>query len=222
MNAKTSESIKRAFQIYAEAELRAFDALSGEGFEPSSRYEARLTLVRRGYEGRCRAIKLRKAVALVACAVLVIMSVTACVYREEIKSFLVEIFETDVRFENSEGGVKTVETVYSPTYIPAGYELERAVHNDATYHLWYSCGDENVALLEYSQVPRSNYRGHLDNQGSWYSVVEIGEHTVHRVHKNGEYSLLWTTEEYVFFLACHDSIGWEEIEQIILSIEEAE
>jgi hypothetical protein len=220
MKDNINNRIRSALTAYAMAEIRAFEALPEVPFEPSESYREGIERIHESYLRMQARISKRKLIALLVAAVIIVTSITACVYREEIKNFFVGLFDDHAHFEIGETDSKLIETYYFPTYIPEGYVAdERSDTDDRMVNIFYTKG---IYFIAYHQSAKSNYRGNLDTEGAEYDIITVGGQQIHRTYKNNTYSMIWETERYVFGLTCHDSIGWEEIEQIILSIEEAE
>ena len=59
----------------------------------------------------------------------------------------------------------------------------------------------------------------IDNEDSNYSKLQIDEKTVYYILKNGQYSLVWIDNNYLFEIDCPEGIGLNEIEKIIRSME---
>ena len=216
MKDNINNRIRSALTAYAMAEIRAFEALPEVPFEPSESYREGIERIHESYLRMQARISKRKLIALLVAAVIIVMSITACVYREEIRDFFVGLFDDHAQFEIGETESKLIERYYFPAYILEGYsEDERCKISESLVYMIYTNGTHEIG---YFQTTTSGYHGSLDTQGAEYNVISIGEYTVHRTYKNNTYSMIWETERYVFGLTCHDSIGWEEIERIILSI----
>ena len=60
----------------------------------------------------------------------------------------------------------------------------------------------------------------FDNENSGYSTTQLEELKIYYLVKDEMYTVRWLSDGYSFMLYCPGSLGWEEIEKIILSIEE--
>ena len=60
----------------------------------------------------------------------------------------------------------------------------------------------------------------FDNENSGYSTTQLGELKIYYLDKDGMYTVRWLSSGYSFTLFCPESLGWDEIEKIILSIDE--
>ena len=216
MTNNTYQKIRSALTAYAMAEIQNFEALPEVPFEPSESYREGIERIHESYLQMQARISKRKLIALLVAAVIIVTSITACVYREEIKSFFVGMFDTHARFEHEEENANIIETVYFPSYIPNEYTKDKTIYNNGMTYLRYKY--DNLELI-YNQYPKSNYSGNLDTEGAEYDIITVGDQQIHRTYKKNTFSMIWETERYVFGLTCHDSIPWEEIERIILSIE---
>jgi hypothetical protein len=49
------------------------------------------------------------------------------------------------------------------------------------------------------------------------AVLDGGSEVLYFVEKN-QYSITWSTDDYLFFLSCPSSMPWEKVEQMLLGI----
>ena len=115
-----------------------------------------------------------------------------------------------------------IETAYSLTYIPDGYELANTVAvREGVVSLTYI--DENENWIDFTQEivtqdPRNKLGGLSDSERSKLEHIELDGYEVIRIiHDEGEVELLWTDDEYFFALFCEEG-GIDEAEKIFYGI----
>ena len=60
----------------------------------------------------------------------------------------------------------------------------------------------------------------FDNEYSNYSTTQLEDFKIYYLGKDGMYTVRWLSNGYSFTLFCPESLDWNEIEKIILSVEE--
>ncbi len=115
-----------------------------------------------------------------------------------------------------------IETAYSLTYIPDGYELVDTVAvREGVVLLDYM--DENDGWIWFmqetvTQDPRNKLGGLSDSERSELEHVVLNGYEVIRiVHEEGEVEFLWTDDKYFFELFCSKG-GIDEAEKIFYGV----
>lgn len=114
-----------------------------------------------------------------------------------------------------------IETAYSLTYIPDGYELANTVAvREGVVSLTYI--DENDSWIDFrqeivTQDPRNSLSGADSERSELKHVVLNGYEVIRIIHEEGEVQLVWTDDEYFFELFC-DKGGIDEAEKIFYGV----
>lgn len=111
----------------------------------------------------------------------------------------------------------TIEVEYRPTYIEENnlIQLKHAVHSKSVFTVW-SNGTE---IIDLSQRISTNSVIVFDTENADHQVKYIDGLKVYYVLKNNVYFVHWLQYGYYFSLSADESLGWEEVEKIVLSIE---
>lgn len=110
----------------------------------------------------------------------------------------------------------TIETEYRPTYINEKNftQLEQVVSPMSVFTVW-SNGIEIVDLSQHTIVNNDTV---IDAENAEQQVKYIDGLKVYFMLKNDIYFVHWVQYGYSFGLSADESLGWEEVEKIILSI----
>ena len=150
----------------------------------------------------------------------IILSISAQI-REAIVNFFVEIYDTFAVFfiENDEGeeNAKVIEIVYEPTYFSENdYEQISSIKNDFKI---FTIRKNNSITVDLSQYVIDSNDITSDAEDASYEITYIGELEVYYTIKNDVYFVKWIEHGYSFNLSCDSSVGFEEIEKIISSLQ---
>ncbi len=214
MNNMSNEFIKEALLAVERRELALLSAIPTVEHERSSGYEARIKWIS-GAKKRV-ATHRRKIVAAIVVAAVLMLSITACAFKEPITKFFVEVFENATSFSTGGKGATRIEEVYSPHYLPYGYvETSRRISYINVRFSW-SNGAEEISFM---QMPSAS--GEIDLSSSADEpcmTATINGETAYYIHKKNKYSLLWKDNRYFFVLDFPDTVSREDVEKIISSI----
>ena len=239
-----TKKFKEALSIVQMAQIRHFEALPDAPEPRSERYiAAREELLRLDIEEPKRRFTLRRAIAAVLIAAL-ILAATACAVIKPIREFFVEVFDEYIRVEpiipeapekpeESKDSVDTknpeqadknndtqipqkIETTYKITNIPDGFTLiEDTRTSDVIATYW---ADESGSLIVYEQTTLIGNDISLDASNAEYSEITIGDKAVFRHYSDGMYILMWVDHGYLFTLCCSDTVPWETIVNMIADL----
>lgn len=147
-----------------------------------------------------------------------IMSISAI--RTLIVDFVVSVYEKFVCLSIDEEEYdypQTIEKVYRPTYIPINYSKVDVKFKTLYVKTKYEDSNNTIKFYQYV-ISRKNVS--FDNEYSDYTPKYINNQKVYYTIKEDKYTVKWIMNDYSFVLSCPESLGWDEIEKIILSIEE--
>ena len=158
----------------------------------------------------------RKATILIAAILAFALMLSACVFREKIKDFVFEIYESFTRVSVL-GDPKNVDfEQHLPRWMPEEYTLSynRASDKDSTV-MWTNEKDDSIFLF---QNVLSLDKISWDTEGAQVETVDLNGITVHIMYKNNTHSALWIDGDYSFFIVSSYTVGRENLERIITSI----
>lgn len=163
-----------------------------------------------------------RIVILAAILVTLTMIMSISAIRTRIVDFVVSVYEKFICLsidENEYIYPQTIEKVYKPSYTPSNFiEFENSIRT--IYSITrYKNSNDRINLYQYV-ISRKNVN--FDNEYSDYTPRYINDQKVYYTIKEDKYTVRWIANDYSFVLSCPESLGWDEIEKIILSIEEVQ
>ena len=138
--------------------------------------------------------------------------------REPIIEFVKQIYETFVHYSVEGDTIDRITKEYSLTHIPDGFNKTDVIRSDNSIITIY----ENASgdIIEFSQMTTKSDSGHfVDNETGKIFNETIDEIRVEFKVWNDLKSALWTEHEYVFMLDCYGTLTFDDIKQMIVSIE---
>ena len=171
------------------------------------------------YAANNRAFTFRKAIAILIAATLLIaclsMGVYAIAERTKIGGFFVELFGKDVKLSTDvtpEDDISLENVQIS--YVTQGFiNTKSNVQSQFAVYEWSK--DDSKIYLRFSIYRNGNIT--LDNESGKYSVVDVGNRTVHRVEYSEEIFVIWIDGAITYKLQCYH-LPWEEMVKIIEGI----
>lgn len=161
-------------------------------------------------------------VATLTICFLILFSVSAQI-RTAVIDFFLEVYKTFTVFVvENEDDVKfpTIETEYLPKYFEEnGYQKGKFLRTELNNSSVWSKDKINMF---FSQLVIKENDIVLDSENAEYEIKFVGEQKVYYKFKNNTNSMKWLAYGYSFSLTCPESLGWEEIEKIIMSVEPIE
>lgn len=168
--------------------------------------------------------RLPKRITLILVATLticfLIMFTVSAQVRTAVVDFFVEVYETFTSFfidENSVENPAIIETRYEPTHFyTSKYEKTDNYYDKLSVLLVLKFNETTVS---FSQYVIENNDITLDTEDASYEIKHINNQKIYYKVKNNSYTIKWLAYGYSFNLRCNESLGWEEIEKIITSLE---
>ena len=209
--------ITQALLDIETVKIKKIEALPSFPFETSKEYNEKinkLILSERKRENSILKLNLRKKVTLLAASILILMlALTACLFKEEIRDFFISFENDTIKFfyPSQEDGYDYVE--YNFEFIPEGYLLKDEFIDENSQLLIYSNDDEHILSIGQGNVKISTSR--IGSEDGNYQTATVNGQTVYFNLVKNTYTLLWKTEGNVFLLTCPEYLGWSTVEQII-------
>lgn len=157
---------------------------------------------------------------LVAAALLLLAGCTAYVYRNEIGSFVENIYEEYVNVELSEDGdslLAEIEHVYTLTYVPEGYDLVENIVDNVGVRYMYVNGSGEKIIFDQS-IKNSTSIG-IDNDDGKAEVIKYKNLEIYLRTTDDKKHYVWCDENYAIKLVCFESLSQAEILKIIDGME---
>ena len=169
--------------------------------------------------------RLPKRITLILVATLticfLIMFTVSAQVRTAVVDFFVEVYETFASLFIEDNDINenptTIETKYKPTCFNNN-DYKRVSQNTGNLSVlvvWEKYG----STISFSQHIIESNSIFLDTEDTSYQIKYIGEQKIYYTVKNNIYFIKWLAYGYSFNLRCDESLGWEEIEKIITSLE---
>lgn len=138
--------------------------------------------------------------------------------REPIIEFVKQIYETFIHYSVEGDTVDKITTEYAITQLPEGFNQTNIIKNDSSITTIY----ENTSgeVIEFLQMTTEIHLGYfLDNEdGNIHSeIVEGAEVQFKEWHDTK--NAVWLEHGYVFIINCYCELSFDDIKQMIISIE---
>lgn len=166
-----------------------------------------------------------KKIALILVAALticfLIMFTVSAQIRTAVIDFFVEVYESFASFFiQNEDGIKnptTIETEYNARYLTeSGFTQAKKANTSIKIFSTWSKNNSNIYFYQYI-IDENDIRSDIEE--TTYEITYVGEQKVYYTVKNDTYIVIWLAYGYSFNLRCSESLGWEEIQKIITSLE---
>ncbi len=205
-------------------EIREIEAIDYSHIKADESFKDKILNTINGAEREsAKARSKRITISLIAAIIIcfsIMLSVSAKI-RTAVVDFFVEIYDSFAVFfienEECEDASSVIDTVYEPAYFSEnGYEQLNKTQNDfRIFTVWSKDG----IIVDLSQHIIDKNDIILDAEDMSYEVTYIGDKVVYYTIKNDIYFVKWLEYGYSFNLSCDASLGWEEIEKIISSLQ---
>lgn len=163
-----------------------------------------------------------KRVACVIVAVLLVLtSVTFGVkaIREAVIDFFVETFEkfsiVGFKDEDIPSKLDYIETYYTPTYIPEGYELKKDEKILTYRRMRFMCGN---GYIEFNQNTIQSVSTYIDTENCKTESIFVSGHKGFYCDKDETTYLYWNDTDYSYYIYSDTTIAKTEIVKIAESI----
>ena len=185
----------------------------------SERFNAgieRLIASERRRESSVLKLPLRKKILiLVAAMIISLLTATSCVFREEIKDFIIEVYSNSVILSTGDSGAHEITAEYHPNYLPSGYLHDKTIRSNTKITSTWQRGSNTITL---TQATKLTEEIKLDLYGTDYRLLEIKGMEIHSLHENRSYYCVWTHDGYTFTLRAGSDLDLEDVKDIIRSI----
>lgn len=228
---RNTAAVKRALRCVTEEEIARFDALPLVEWEPSESYREKIAAIRAKTDRAPRSLSGKRLAAIIIAAVITMLTITACVFKEEIIVLTNKIYEymfeeEEIFFEKHDDHVSIkeekvpltkIEVYYEPSWLPERFTEIESKRSEKNSLISTEC---DTGGIYYVQSLLDSEKINIDSEGFEYQEKIIGDRLVYYGYKETHMTHLvfWKTEDYLFFLNCGGEISYEEVETIIKSI----
>lgn len=159
-------------------------------------------------------IRMRKIIAILVAAVMLLVS-CAVVYRDEIRDFIEEIYESFVKINYSDGDDQgeQIEDVYELTYIPEGYYLEKTSEFPLKITYSYINANHDTILFEQSVLDTALFFADIEN--GYTKIVDISIYDVYYKKTKQQTYHMWNDGKFSLVLISKTELSNEELKLII-------
>ena len=156
---------------------------------------------------------IKKIIALLVAAALLLTG-CAVVYRDEIRTFIEEVYESFMTLKYSEQGEenKIIEEVYELTYLPEGYELNDTFTCETMIRSIFV--NENL-IISFEQFPLDRAHSYIDIEKGYKKIVEITNWEIYYRYSSPYHYYFWNVGDYYLKLVCDLELPIEELQKIV-------
>jgi hypothetical protein len=167
-----------------------------------------------------RRVKKYAAVALLSCLILItgIFSVSAT--RTAVTEWFVNIYESFTEIFSARADLEqkpdTIETAYTPTAIPEGYQhVENYLAQSEWKITWKNASGDSIYFIQTTLSSKAT----VDNEEAECEMLRIADKQCLLIRKNGKICIYWNGKDYAFSLIVPEAVTTEQYSAIIDSVE---
>ena len=159
----------------------------------------------------------RKIVAILVAAALLLVS-CAIIYRNEIRDFIEEIYESFaiVTYSEGENDEKELEEIYELTYLPEGYSLENSEASSNVTRTVFSNSAGDTILFDQCILDSANF--YLDIENGYTLVMDIENPEVYYKNAQNRHYYIWNDGKYAMTFISTFELSTEELQLMINSV----
>ena len=220
MSAKFTDTVRKVLFDAAMIELSALEKQSDADHIFSPDFEKKISDITKKSPDKPRVtvpLKRRLIAAAIAIAMLISMTVTAVAFGEEIRDFIVEVYEKFTRFsvegDNHQNG--DFEEVYTFSWVPEGYALsDRSTHAPLAITAWES-GD---CFIQLSQSFTNTGSQTINSENAYSEIFTLENRKIYYYKIVNTSCATWIDGDYIFTIDMYTRKD-DDIETIKLLIE---
>jgi len=211
--------IKKALIDTEREEARFYDSLPKVNMTHSEKYNKRIEKIFAKNDPRIIWMPRKVATVLIAASLIFALSVTAFAFRENIKDFFIDIYDTFVKItakENDEEPLPDkIEKVYTIYGIPDGFEK---IDDSADEVVAQQCWISDTGMIVLQQILAKDTEISSSNENSQLEETQLAGKTIFMIQENGSYTLYWSEAGYIFTLIVSDTISFESVKDMVKNI----
>lgn len=199
-------------QALNEAASNKFDKMADECTEEivySERHKLAMRTIIYGKTDTKR-VWTPKMKRIIAILIAVALLLTSCgiIFRNEIREIFKDFF-VSLTYENDEKTQQIIEEVYSLSYIPDGYFLEKEMIEKTFVRYEYKNESGETFFFEQRALIQSDY--YIDSESGYSKIEEIEEYAVYYRFTNKSHLYVWNNEKYLINIKSSAQLSNEEI-----------
>ena len=165
--------------------------------------------------GKRRSLR-RTFVAVLIAAALLLAGCTAYVYRNAIKDFFEEVYDTHIKVSYSGEQIDNelyIKEFYSLSYVPEGYQLVREVKNEVCVRYIWESKSGDTLVFQQSLINESDF--FLDSDTEDMQCIEYNGVFVYLRSVDNLWIYLWNDGKYGMYIDSDQKLSDDELEKII-------
>ena len=199
-------------QALNEAVSNKFDKMADECTEEivySDKHKLTMRAIVYGKTDNKRALspKMRHIIAILI-AVALLLTSCGIIFRNEIREIFKEFF-VSLTYEGDEESPLIIKEVYTLSYVPEEYSLEK--ESRTTVRVRYEYENEDGEILSFEQRALSHSDYYIDSESGYSKITEIEKYEIYQRFTNGFYHYAWSDEKYSLKLRSTRQLSNEEI-----------
>lgn len=215
----TDELFKQAFLDARIRDLEAIKLAMPEEITCSRRHMRAMKRIIRGKSPHISRSK--RMLILVAALLALLAGCSAYIKRNELASFIEELFDDHARVTayTSEGTApKTVEIPYTLTYVPEGYEAAEEEINIVIVKRYWRNADGKEIYFEQNIIQSTGYID-INIEQNNYQLLMFGNNQVYFRNIDGQQTYLWTDNLYLYQLRIDEKFSNETLTSLFEGIQ---
>lgn len=220
---RMTNSDKKLFvQALSEGIVKKYDEeimMSDENTECTRQHYKKLSTIT-GYKvAHGKRIAKKTWVAIILAAALLLTGCTVYVYRNEIRDFFVEMYESFIKLtfdQEQQGGNETIDQIYYPSYIMEEYALTNEVNTPVMVLYEYSNSSGEVLIFEQFLLDGSDYM--LDAEKGDTLLLTVNGQDVYYRYTDNLHHYIWNNGKYAFTINSSVELTDDNIEDVIVGI----
>lgn len=226
MTQEQIQVLKQVLIDYDNAETKYLEHIAAGSAKITDEFRNKLLAIPKNSKKQqftpSNSIRYKKILATVAIivAMLLVLTLSVSAIRETVFDYIEKIYETCLTLfitstSTAGGNAFIPQTIH---YMPDGYIQNSIVRTQAS-ESQYWVGESELILFHQAtrQTALTN-----DSENIEFSYKYIGNSEIRYFSKHDTYNLYWDNGGIFFTLTCPVSLGWDEIEKIILNIQPAD
>lgn len=165
--------------------------------------------------GRRRSIR-RTFVAILIAAALLLAGCAAYVYRNEIKSFIEEFYDTYIKVSYSDEQTENesyIKDIYSLSYVPEGFQLVSEIKNSLYVKYLWKTTTGNTLVFEQKLIKETDF--FMDSDVENMLCIEYNGISVYCRSSNNVWLYVWKDGKYGMSIYSEHKFSDEVLEKII-------
>ena len=220
---RMTNSDKNLFvQALSEGIVKKYDEeimMSDENTECTRQHYKKLSTIT-GYKvPHGRRIAKKTWVAIILAAALLLTGCTVYVYRDEIRDFFVEMYESFIKLtfdQEQHGGNETIDQIYYPSYMIEEYALTNEVNTPIMVLYEYSNSSGEVLIVEQFLLDGSDYM--LDAEKGDTLLLTVNDQDVYYRYNDSLHHYIWNNGKYAFTINSSVELTEDNIEDMVVGM----